>query len=426
MDRKEPVKLPPELLYKIFCFLSLSDKGVASQVCHKWKSVIYHPSLWRGVQAKLGISNISNSVGLIKSLQRRQVTSISVKSFSHVTLLKSILLHGARFIVNLDLSSCRLTSSVLRVCMTRTLPRLRCLDLSSTSLSNKNLETVCLAVNGVEQLLLQSFSREKSASCLISIIVKTLRKLRDLDISHTDVYLRDISHLGQNSGPRLERLCVAGIATLQHDMLALITRRFQSLQHLDISGIRLHSAVTCKPSESLKSLRISRIETSSFYYIIPFVLQCCNLLALDMSDNQAVNDENLEDIAGHLPLLQVLKIDDCTGFTDAGLIHIVRRMSNLRVFTMNNVPVENFDNFISNMSVYLNRLLRFSCVGYQFSPSMLSSRLPKLEYVKFGVQYHAKSISNLCHGQVCPHEFGNDYFQLDSTYFPPKPFFIMS
>ena len=371
--------LPSELLLMIFSYLSYTDKGNVSRVCHKWKALAYHCSLWRHAVFHFRTADIRSISALLSSLKLRKVHSIIIdNNLSKKALHRRFLEGCSKFVKYLELRR----FSVGFFSSWNNIPQftnLECLDISYTSLTNICLSKLLTALPFLKQLNAENLDHDVDTNeTWIEIIVdSTHRTLCDLNIAYTNLCLNGIRHIFQeNRFLQLRRLNVSGNKCIA--LIPYIQKHMTSLNHLDISSMslsNLHINSQSLPS-SLKSLSLAsnRVELtlSSF----------STMQALDISNNLQITNETIQYVVNYMPQLHVLKLSNCFNVTDLGANLIASHLVQLRVLNVNYVRVTDMAIFLDCVALHLTALSSLSCVGCNVAPSVLHSKL-KNTHIKY-------------------------------------------
>ena len=106
-------RLPNELVLTIFSQVDIPTMLNAAQVCQQWSTVVNDPMLWEGVTANLSIDQDMNSIAYV--IKERGIKRICVSGMSEQTSsqLRNLTRNLSHWLVYLDLSNIRLSSSQL-------------------------------------------------------------------------------------------------------------------------------------------------------------------------------------------------------------------------------------------------------------------------------------------------------------------------
>lgn len=384
-------KLPLELLLHIFSFLPIHSKVSVALVCKRWRDIIYDPSQWRTVQARIScVSGHRLSIAL-NSFQLRDINTIIV-SLDHSKKSFHRLLKGSSvFVRNLSLLCCDLSDTVMMDCPRLSFGSLKCLDLHGTAMSNEVLLKLCISLPLLQQLKLSNFcyDRKPNKESWMSIIIQHLSNLKDLDLKQSNTSLSALSMLCAASNIRLNRLCYNENLTMTFDdVLHMLSGHWTSLEHLDLRLV---------PPSSPRDVQLSRLRSlklaGSPLSIVPGVISKAswhfpNLQALDMSSSMFVCDELVTLLTHELPQLKLLNIS-YSNVTSTGVNAVLTGLPCLEIFTIDGLKLL-FDIVIEQCST----LQSFSCVNCGVPPSVIVAKISKLKnftYLRYrSMQYERK------------------------------------
>lgn len=407
---------PPEIWLKIFMYLSLNDKTSVALVCKTWKSLVYDPSLWKNARFRFERFDLRNMTRIVTSLKNRRVRGIRFSSLSGKEVaIRKLLEQSSSFIRHLDFGvSHENLSSVLKSWTIPVFSRLSHLDIRNVS--NIDLARLLSAMPLLKKLNANSVNlMQEDGDLVVNTIVKCPgSNLVDLDISFLKLTAEGVKVLfNGNPLPRLKRLSVA-ITSRLICKLGSIERSMPAIQHLEFrqynpsSYYRHPGAIEWELPKTLKSLRMAGMP-----YLPTFSFGI--LQALDLRENPCVYDITLEQIAAHLPFLEVLMINKCK-ITDSGANTAVCKLVRLRILFVDHLPLSNMSDFLDNVAHNLSFLRSLSCLGCGLSRNTLRSKFAKsnLKYLRF------QSYVEIIQPGAWP-TIAHNAYSLGLHYFTPDP-----
>lgn len=276
-------RMSDEIVLLVFKWLPKCSLARCAAVCRRWRRLVKDESLWKRIE--LGMKSVRPGVledvvsrgCVVLRLARSTISSpVFIQEFSSQYRCK---------LQYLDLSMATIESNCLAT-LIKTCKNLKKLALEHCDLSNsvcdgigenKNIEVLHLAmVTGLTPMGLKNILVECS-------------RLRELNISWTDLTLQGIQVLTENVPGSIDRLCLAGYRDiLQDDHIKNICSRCPNLIELDVSDAAQLTAETISIVVH-HCLRLESLSTSRCYGISPYsylllkklhTLLCLNIYGL--------------------------------------------------------------------------------------------------------------------------------------------------
>lgn len=278
--------LHEEDLLKIFSFLSLSDLLHVSRVCRWWYKLSFDRVLWKDIDLRRFASRLTDSAKMELLVFKRLST------------------------------------------------RIRCLDLSGFTVSDRTLSILASSSKQLRVLKLKSvtFTRGSQTDDLKGKeVFPDHLKYLDIRLSqgHGNVYRAIASSL---SNIRQLGLCDAFLYTqIQNGSLKTTIESMENLRKLDLSHCRLLSDnnlalfARCRKLELL-SVRKCILLTGSF---VQNFLQSCTLLKTLILDGISIDDDTLQNIRWEGSKLTHLELGWCPLITSCGLNAVLPQMAKI-------------------------------------------------------------------------------------------------
>ncbi|RWS11376.1 F-box/LRR-repeat protein 16-like protein, partial [Dinothrombium tinctorium] len=279
-------------LNKFFFYFTAKERCILSQVCPRWRDILYSNSyFWRGLMPVIYCNELrryaddaSNSVrqGLYASIEKRGFDSIC--------------LFGATDTDVIDFAS-KISPTVMRSC---TFGSLRC-----SSVSDKGLEIFLATLN-------QSIKKLELSGC---------NEITD-------------SGLWTSLVPHLESLTICDCINVADETMAAITQMLPSLNELILQAYHVTDvAMTyfgpAAARENLKTLCLQHCWELSNQGILNVAHGLPNLTHLSLSGCSKVTDDAIEVIAEQIRGLKKLDLSWCSRISDAALEYIACDLSDV-------------------------------------------------------------------------------------------------
>ena len=346
--------LPPEVLIKIFSYLSQVDLlTTVNTVCHYWNEVAFSKSLWKKID-------------------------VTYSTDRELDIYLQNIAHYQDFVQNLLIQSCHL---------------MKFFDITKNwNLSNlRNLQ-----IRYDEPTFNRYFYEYTVAFC--PGIVSTLLKLsKSSDLRHTlsissNLQLRDF-HL----------YCMFARFVRSKEVINLIISGFFSnqcsLQSLSINCSVLESETTIKLLSSLKDLTCLDLSDSTGVdgCVFTALPELSKLTALDLS-HTSVNDEDLKNIATKASHMKKLTLMNCPRLSDIGIEYIADGCHCLERFVIHSsdkiTGIRLFPSTLESLGKGCQKLKHLAlkdCTGLDDSGVIaLVQNCHELEYLEL----HSKNISS--------------------------------
>lgn len=400
--------LYPEILELIFQKLSVRDRGRASQVCTLWRDVAYSKSIWKGVEARLHLSNSKpksngNANVLFPSITRRGIRRIQVLS-----LRRSIkeVITGVRNLETLNLSGCySITDNSLLGAFSQELPSLKVLNLSlCKQITDTAINRIAICLRNIEVLELGGCCNISNNSLLI--ICTHLKKLRHLNLrscwqitDHGICFLAGLSKDRHFTGePTLElvqkpaeltHLGLQDCQRLTDDALKFIAHGLPSITSINLSfcvSITDSGLKYLARMPNLHELNLRSCDNISDIGMAYLTEGGCTVNTLDVSFCDKIGDQALNHLSQGLYQLRSLSLDHCQ-ITDEGITRIAKSLQDLEVLNIGQCNKVT-DKGLQSIAEYLKNLVAidlYGCTG--LTPQAIDTvmKLPKLAKVNLGL-----------------------------------------
>lgn len=352
--------LYPEILAHIFSYLSVSDKGHASQVCTAWRDAAYHRSVWRGIEAKLHLRKPSPY--LFNSIVKRGIKRIQILSLKRGL---GDVIKGIPNLESLSLTGCyNIADNSLTNAITNDYLSLIELDLSlCKQITDATLTKIAQHMRNLEYLHLGGCCHISNHGLLF--ISWGLRKLKKLELRScwniSDDGIGNLAGLNQSAPggtSELEHLSLQDCQKITDEALANISNGLNKLVSINLSfcisvsdsGLKNLAKMSSLRELNLRSCdnisdigmaylaeggsRITTLDVSfcdkigdqALHYISQGLF---NLRSLSLSSCQ-ISDEGIFKIAKTLHDLETLNIGQCSRLTDKALLAIAESMEQLK------------------------------------------------------------------------------------------------
>lgn len=339
----------PEILALIFSHLDVRDKGRVAQVCLGWKEAAYHPSVWRGVEAKMHIRQIIPS--LFPSLVHRGIRKLQVLSLLENS---ELLVNELNNIESLNLSGCfNLEDEGLIKIFCRKFPTLTVLNLSLCKRLTdesmvkiigddtfRNLEVLelggCCAITNNT---LEAISRRLRK--LRKLNLRSCRQITDQGIGYISGQLRLWSAVNPQSESisgnfDLEYLGLQDCQKLSDDALKNVSCGLLKLKSINLSfcaSVTDSGLKFLAKMPSLIELNLRSCDNISDIGIAYLSDGGSKVLSLDVGFCDKVTDQALVNISQGLYQLQSLSLNACM-ISDNGIGKIVRTLHDLNTLNI--------------------------------------------------------------------------------------------
>ncbi|XP_060516149.1 F-box/LRR-repeat protein 7-like [Cylas formicarius] len=343
-------KLSDELVVKIFSFLNSIDLSLCAQVCRRFDTLAWTPSLWRVISLEGDhISGDKAIRGVLRQLcgQGRTGACPSVEKL-HVgngakLSDKSLMLIAKRCpeLTHLQLQGCpNITNNALFEIATRCTnlqhldltgcTKISCISLNTLSDPTKRMQlqyldlTDCVVMqDGGLRIVVQNCPQlaylylrrciqiTDAGLKFVPSFCSALRELSVSDCSNvTDFGLYELAKLG----PTLRYLSVAKCDQVSDAGLKVIARKCYKLRYLNARGCEAVSddaiTVLARSCTRLRALDIGKCDVSDAG--LRALAECCpNLKKLSLRNCELVTDRGVQCIAYYCRGLQQLNIQDC-------------------------------------------------------------------------------------------------------------------
>lgn len=288
-------KLPPELLLKIFSYLSLEDVCLrVAPLCRYFYHLSRDPSLWRHVHIYRSCS-IKSALMLLN-----HATQAETLHMANHTLIESILVDSkcvsscAKTLTCLDIGFSEISVAVLKVTFSTYLPRLLHLNLEGC----RFLDIDCLYI--IIPRLSKNLKRISFSHC---------SRLSDDCLNYIFEHLTNLTHLNLDG---VEWISDKGVKTIV-DVLGSI------LLALWLDGANLTN-VSCELVAQCHRLKLLSIRyCEGFTNILP-LRQMSSLRSLSLRKNPEISRDQIEKLfdseTSCLGLLNYLDISECYAIDD--------------------------------------------------------------------------------------------------------------
>lgn len=351
--------LYPEILALIFSNLDVRDRGRAAQVCQAWRDAAYHPSVWRGIEARLHLRK--QAPALFNSLLRRGIKRVQVLSLRRGL---SDVFKGIPNLESLNLSGCyNITDTGIYSALFQEFGSLTELNLSlCKQVTDTSLNRISEMLTNLELLELGGCSNITNAG--LYWIAQGLKKLKKLDLRScwhiSDQGIAHLAGLTDNTvgNPALEHLGLQDCQRLSDEALRHISTGFGNLKSINLSfcicitdsGLKylakmanlrelnlrscdnisdIGMAYLAEGGSKITSLDVAFCEKVGDQALVHISQGLFLLKSLSLSACQ-ISDEGICRIAKNLPELETLNIGQCTRITDKGLQMIADSMKQLK------------------------------------------------------------------------------------------------
>ena len=271
-------------LSKFFMFFSAEERGMLSQVCTAWKSILYHPRFWTDVVPIVSCrEHFRDSAGN----QKHFYDSLQVRGFDSICLFGATDEDLVDFASHFNSSKRQLHSVGLR-----------CSNVTDT---------------GIEHL------------------VKRIPSIYRLEISGCN----EITETGLWSclNPKIVSLTINDCINVADDTVGAIAQLLPSLYELNLQAYHVTDAAlaffSTKQSYSLNLLRLHSCWEITNHGIVNIVHSLPNLTVLSLSGCSKITDDGVELIAENLRKLRSLDLSWCPRLTDSSLEYIACDLSQL-------------------------------------------------------------------------------------------------
>ncbi|XP_066255025.1 F-box/LRR-repeat protein 7-like [Euwallacea similis] len=343
-------KISDDLIIRIFSFLSSIDLSTCAQVCRRFDTLVWTPSLWRvitldgeivsedkAIKAVLRQLCGQDRTGACPSVERVYVTNGA--KFSD----KSLMLLGKRCpeLTHLQLQGCaKITNNALyeisnRCINLQHLDVTGCIKVSCVGLNcfpdvNRRMQlqyldlTDCVIVqDGGLRIIVQNCPQlaylylrrcVQITDAGLKYVPSFCSGLRELSVSDctnvTDFGLYELAKLG----PTLRYLSVAKCDQVSDAGLKVIARKCYKLRYLNARGCEAVSddaiTVLARSCNRLRALDIGKCDVSDAG-LRALAESCPNLKKLSLRNCELVTDRGVQCVAYYCRGLQQLNIQDC-------------------------------------------------------------------------------------------------------------------
>ncbi|CAL4125361.1 unnamed protein product, partial [Meganyctiphanes norvegica] len=326
-------------LAKFFTYFSAVERTVLSQVCLRWRAVLYQPKFWHGVRPVLNCREMrANNVEITTDMRRRFYVSVQMRGFDSLVLMCANDEDLMDLVANYAVNHTKALRSVA----------LRC-----SNVSDKGLETLLDHLNGVYQLELQGCNEVTEAGLWACL------------------------------NPRIVSLSVADCINVADEAIGAITQLLPSLYEFNLQAYHVTDSSLAffspRQTSTLSILRLHSCWELTNHAIVNIVHSLPNLTVLSLSGCSKITDDGVELIAENLRKLRSLDLSWCPRITDAALEYIACDLNQLEELT-------------------LDRCVHVTDIGVGYISTMLSLTALFLRWCSqvrdFGVQ-HLCSMRNL-------------------------------
>ncbi|XP_076261189.1 uncharacterized protein LOC143197030 [Rhynchophorus ferrugineus] len=343
-------KLSDELVIKVFSFLNSIDLSTCAQVCRRFDTLAWIPSLWRVITLDGENINGDKAIkGVLRQLcgQGRTGACPSVERI-HVTngaklSDKSLMLLAKRCpeLTHLQLQGCtNITNNALFEIATRCTNlqhlditgcvKISCISINSLPDASKRMQlqyldlTDCVVIqDGGLRIIVRNCPQLAYLylrRCIqitdagLKFVPSFCSGLRELSVSDcsnvTDFGLYELAKLG----PTLRYLSVAKCDQVSDAGLKVIARKCYKLRYLNARGCEAVSddaiTVLARSCTRLRALDIGKCDVSDAG--LRALAECCpNLKKLSLRNCELVTDRGVQCVAYYCRGLQQLNIQDC-------------------------------------------------------------------------------------------------------------------
>ena len=275
-------------LSRFFCYFSPSERGVLSQVCRKWRDMLYQPQYWLGVTPVFSCRDWAKNLhGRVRFYQ-----SLIQRGFDSIVLFGATDNEIGEFVTNFSLCKKHIRSISLR-----------CSNVTDTGLENLLEKMLCvysLELSGCNEL-----TEAGLWSCLNSKIVS---------------------------------LSVSDCINVADDSVGAISQLLPSLYELNLQAYHVTDAAlsffSSKQSYTLCVLRLNSCWEITNHGVVNIVHSLPNLTVLSLSGCSKITDDGVELIAENLRKLRSLDLSWCPRITDAALEYIACDLGQLEELTL--------------------------------------------------------------------------------------------
>ncbi|ENN74314.1 F-box/LRR-repeat protein 7 [Dendroctonus ponderosae] len=343
-------KLADDIIIKVFSYLNSIDLSTCAQVCRRFDTLAWTPSLWRvitldgeNVSGDKAIKGVLRQLcgqgrtGACPSVERIYVTNGAKLSD------KSLLLLAKRCpeLTHLQLQGCtNITNNALFEIATRCIHlqhldvtgcvKISCISINSISDANRRMQlqyldlTDCVTVlDGGLRIIVQNCPQLAYLylrRCIqitdagLKYVPSFCSGLRELSVSDcsnvTDFGLYELAKLG----PTLRYLSVAKCDQVSDAGLKVIARKCYKLRYLNARGCEAVSddaiTVLARSCTRLRALDIGKCDVSDAG-LRALAESCPNLKKLSLRNCELVTDRGVQCVAYYCRGLQQLNIQDC-------------------------------------------------------------------------------------------------------------------
>lgn len=283
------IRLPPEVLTKVFSYLNTADKKRVASVSKIWREVLYSPCLWRGVCVTLPLYSPVGAKPMLASIVRRGINRIKVVDYTESKSRTLSLAEIMPYVKYLTLQNRIGVGTALQTLLAEPLPLLIHIDLFlkyDSELKIISEQCVNLEHLFLPEVLWNRFSITEFAKMFPNLKTLQLEKLSYCSGCDDDNALQLLS--GQSADP-----AIVGC---------------QKLEHLD--------------------LRLENITDQGIGYLKAGMPHLKSLSLTPYSMNYSLTDSGLQ-MLGNITTLEKLYLSYFGGFSDTGLLYLSRGAAKL-------------------------------------------------------------------------------------------------
>eukprot|EP00096_Caligus_rogercresseyi_P012956 TRINITY_DN5621_c0_g1_i1.p1 TRINITY_DN5621_c0_g1~~TRINITY_DN5621_c0_g1_i1.p1 ORF type:complete len:662 (-),score=166.58 TRINITY_DN5621_c0_g1_i1:68-2053(-) len=279
-------------------YFHFSEKVKVTQVCRRWREVMYQPSFWRDVQPVLHYSTMrhwseeNENVGEEETLKKRFFSSLKSRGFDSFVLLNANDADVFDFIQNFPTGA----------------KFIHCLTLRCCNLSDRGLEA----------------------------LIEFLQGLFRLEI----VGCNEVTEQGLWSSlhPRLVSLTINDCINVADECICAVTQLLPSLYEFNLQAYHVTDSALSyfspKQTNTLSVLRLQSCWEITNHGVVNIVHTLPNITVLSLSGCSKLTDDGIELIAENLRKLRSLDVSWCPRVTDAALEYIACDLNHLEELTL--------------------------------------------------------------------------------------------
>ncbi len=282
-SRQRQVWDDDDFLYRFFWYFSARERCILSQVCRRWKRLLYSPRYWRAVTPILHCREFHSD----EEYKRKFYENIEQRQFDSLCLFGSTDADIEEVVSNFPYCRSNIRSLALR-CSNIT-------DAGLEKIMEQATSTVVLELSGCNEI-----TEAGLWSCL---------------------------------NPRLVSLSISDCINVADDSVGAIAQLLPALQELNLQAYHVTDAslsfFSAKQSYTLTILRLQSCWEITNHGLVNVIHSLPNLTVLSLSGCSKITDDGVELIAENLRKLTSLDLSWCPRLTDAALEYIACDLAQL-------------------------------------------------------------------------------------------------